>query len=145
MKYFGIAFLCLGLITGCGQASQQKDSQQKRQIAGTIVPSDEGQRLVGYKDGDLCPEIYNTGSYSDLATGGSVKVKNAKGEIIAIGKLTNGKVKPFQGALYCFKEFQVSDVPDSDFYSISVGTRNDLTFSRDELEKKNWSLELVIK
>ena len=116
----------------------------KYQLSGSILtdiwlPGTQGNRTVG-RDCD----VSNQGSYRDLAIGTDIRIKNSKGEIIALGKITSGTVMNVSGQHYCVVRFSAMDVPDSNFYAVALGSdqRKELTYSKEELVDKNWQLEL---
>lgn len=136
----GSLLISLGMLS-CSKAPESQLPVSKQQISGTIVAAE----WLG-KEGDDC-DLNESLSYKDLGSGASVKVKNAKGEIIALGKIGTGKTKIVSGKLYCSMSFLVADVPGSDFYSMNIGSerRGDLTYTKEELAKQNWQLELSLR
>jgi len=94
-----------------------------------------------------------SGGYSDLAGGTQVVVKDGSGSIIATGHLNEGTgANPYvykgtpdpEIVDSCSFSFDVEGVPDSDFYSIEVGHRGAMTYSRAEMESMSWTLELSL-
>lgn len=82
-----------------------------------------------------------TGGYGDIVEGLGVVVRDSQGEIIANGDL--GKGKPLT-ATFCEFSFEVTDIPESDFYEVSVGRRGSVVYRRSELEDDDWHLSLVL-
>ena len=90
-------------------------------------------------------------SFDDIRTGSRLQVKDAGGVIIAIAQLGQGTIAVVptapsdRGQLSaCVFHFTVEEVPASDFYSLVVGSRDELTYSADELDELAWSVELRI-
>lgn len=82
-----------------------------------------------------------SGGYGDVAQGLDVIVRDGQGEIIANGDL--GKGKPLT-ATSCEFPLKVTDIPESDFYEVSVGRRGSTVYRRSELENQAWYLELSL-
>ena len=80
--------------------------------------------------------------YSDINLGTQVIVKDAAGKIIASGELGRGK----NTGISCRFPISVRGIPDSDFYQIEIGTGNRgvMSYSKDELEDKNWEIVLSL-
>lgn len=106
-------------------------------LKGTITLIDSDIEGVNY--------CYGTGGYSDIKGGMAVTVMNEKGEILATGSVENGKRPPGQfSEVSCVLEFQLEEIPKSNFYSIEIGRRGKLNYSFEEIQKNNWELELSI-
>lgn len=114
-----------------------------------------------------------TGGYSDFGPGMNVTVRNGSGEIVASGNTANLVIEEYfsddateeraEGSdedngddmspeeladmmfefLGCTVVFEV-DVPKEDFYAIEVGRRGELSYSRAELEERNWGVSLTL-
>ena len=78
------------------------------------------------------------GGYDDIRLGASVVVKDGKGVTLATGRLGAGKMGEF--GVDCEFSLEVLNVPKADFYSIEVGHRGALTYSRKELGAIGWSV-----
>lgn len=83
--------------------------------------------------GDYCSNEYG---YDDISVGSPVQVSDENGQTIGAASLGSGEVR--DGA--CAFDYVISDLPDAGFYNVSVGRRGELTYSRSELEEKNWEL-----
>lgn len=131
------------LLISCNSSPQASSSakQASQQLSGAIVAS----KWLG-KEGDAC-DLNDSLNYKDLGSGTNVKVENSKGEIIALGKIGQGKTRVVQDQLYCAMSFSVIEVPDSDFYSITVGNgqRGKLSYSKAEIASKNWQIDLILQ
>ncbi len=117
-------------------------------------------RGVGYPFGDAWDGIWTgcvgLGGYEDFGPGMAVVIRDADGTIIATGAtrslgsdLLDGD--PFLAAALqgfvedvCRVVFEIPGVPDSTFYTIEVGRRGNLTFSRDELATAGWTVEMSL-
>ena len=84
---------------------------------------------------------WGSGGYGDIDEGLDVVLRNGQGEIIANGNL--GRGKPL-AETECEFPFELSNIPESDFYEVSVGRRGSTVYSRSELEGRNWHLILSL-
>jgi hypothetical protein len=79
--------------------------------------------------------------FDDMRSGTQVLVKESSGKVIAQGALRGGSHPA--GAKYasviCEFPFTVDNVPDSDFYLISVGKRGEISHTRHEMEASGWT------
>ncbi|HJX43214.1 MAG TPA: hypothetical protein VJ352_06015, partial [Geodermatophilus sp.] len=78
----------------------------------------------------------------DIGPGNPVTVRNGAGEILAASSLSDG-----DGVIgaYCTWTVVLPDVAaDEDFYSIEIGRRGEISFSREELAQSDWVAELSI-
>lgn len=82
-------------------------------------------------NGDLAAEsCIGTGGYRDINAGATVTVYDATGKVVAVGSLGEGTRD--SGAIYCRFPFSIPEVPDnSDFYSVEVSHRGEVTFPAD--------------
>ena len=73
-------------------------------------------------------------------------MENAKGEVVALGKVVSGSTATIGGQLQCVMEFSVNDIPESNFYSVVIGNnqRGKQTYSKDDLASKKWSITLSL-
>jgi hypothetical protein len=95
-------------------------------------------------DGEPCA---GQDGYSDIHAGTQITVKDASGQIIALGQLQGGKIEANPAAVYwgrCRLTVVVEQVPDSAFYTFSIGNRPGVTFSRDDLVNGAWGVQLSI-
>lgn len=91
-----------------------------------------------------------TTGYDDVRAGAQVTVADAKGKTIAVGTLGDGRTDEFStdsSGLYretCVFPLKVTGVPDSDFYSVEVAHRGELTYPKKKLEKAKWRVHLTL-
>jgi len=82
--------------------------------------------------------------YDDIRQGVQVLVRNDSNKILAKGQLGKGAGVALPGypSLMgsCVFSFKINNVPSSNFYSIEVGHRGALTYSKKELDKKRWKV-----
>jgi hypothetical protein len=83
--------------------------------------------------------VFGWGGFADIP-GASVTVKDGTGTIIGVSKL---ELPIEDGYSYCLFPFSVT-VSDSEFYSIEVSNRGEVTYSRAELESQGWSLKFKL-
>jgi hypothetical protein len=92
------------------------------------------------------------GGYEDInsATLQAV-VKDDKGAIVGTSGVTS--VRPpksddraveFDNQSRCFFNFEVRDLPDAPFYSIELGHRGAVTYSKADLEKASWKVDVEL-
>lgn len=91
------------------------------------------------------------GGYSDLGPGTDVVVKDDGGHIIGTAQLGDGKSTSMSSATGhdgvggCIWNTTVKDLPSGkDYYQISVGRRGTETYSKAQLDKAKWALDLSI-
>jgi hypothetical protein len=103
-------------------------------------------QLISSKLGEEDGKCFGTGGFSDVAGEIPVVIKDGAGKILAISKTEPGK-KP-KGDRYerviCNFEFESIGVPDSDFYTIEVGRRGSLSYSRADLVKLGGRVEFYL-
>ena len=97
-----------------------------------------GSPLVSRRQG----ECFGTKGFSDINGEMAVIVKDGKGEILAVGKTQKGKDTDTREI--CAFSFKIENVPLKNFYSIQVGRRGSVVFSKAELEEKKWVAEISI-
>ena len=87
---------------------------------------------------------HGTGGYDDLTGGGQVVIKDGSGASIAVGHLENGVAMSNIGT--CMFSFTVTGVPDADIYEVTAGSskRGGPQYSKSDMEKANWNVELSI-
>ena len=81
------------------------------------------------------------GGYGDIKSGRQVLVKDHKGETLATGELGIGKIISNN---HCQFAIEVNGVRKAEFYTILIGRRGDLTYSYQEMEDKNWELNVSL-
>jgi hypothetical protein len=84
-----------------------------------------------------------TGGYEDIVSGLEVVVRDQSGDIIAADELRY-EPKGTQTATRCEFVFTVEDVPDAPFYSVEVGNRGEVTYSRDDLAEADWTVDVQV-
>lgn len=78
--------------------------------------------------------------YDDLRVGATVKVFDQDGSVIASASITGAD----GGGATCELTATIDDVPEVLFYTFQVGHRDGPSFSIDEMEDANWTVELSI-
>jgi uncharacterized protein YodC (DUF2158 family) len=73
-------------------------------------------------------------------SGTNVTVKNGDGKLLGVTDLSSGVTV---GSYRCKFSFEL-EVSKSDFYSFDIGNRDEVSYSKDELESKDWNLELTL-
>lgn len=128
------------------EASINKGSKIRLTIAKSPIYQIKGN--ISLIDSDISgsdEDCYGTGGYGDIKGGMSVTIQDGKGNILAIGRTGNGTHPSSEySSVQCVFDFQVDDVPKSDFYSIQVGRRGQLNYSYEEMKSKNWEVSLSL-
>ncbi len=110
----------------------------QRSLQGRLV-------LIDNKIADAGPHCHGTNGYSDIDADLRITVRDGRGHLLATGATQPGYRPPAPGpaAQQCIFEFQLR-VPKADFYSIAVGRRGELSYSRQELEAKRWRVQFTL-
>ena len=120
------------MLSGCGGT---------RQITGTVTVYATNQFYDEATQAAFGPLCYMGEGYRDIEFSGIVTVKDGAGSIIGTSKLEKpSSVK----ATSCEYPFAVT-VSNSEFYSIKIGDRRELIYSRAELESQGWTLGLSLR
>jgi hypothetical protein len=81
------------------------------------------------------------GGYSDFRDGMTVVIKDQGGTVIATGAAIDSSPAPDGG---CALQFSLPTVPDVPFYSVEIGHRGAVTYSRADMESFGWKLDLTL-
>jgi hypothetical protein len=98
-----------------------------------VAPASLGNNMTGTLSADECGGGY------DIANA-NVEVRDEADKIIGAGN-TSGDMGYGVG---CKVEFTILDLPDADFYQITIGSHGGPTYTMDELDALNWNLELSL-
>jgi len=129
--------IALGVACGGGEL---------RTISGSIILYDDGPFGAGWETDKAC---YGTGGYDDVNEGAQVVVKDSGGQVIGAGGLGPGLAvgEPTSSRRFtdfCVFLFEVAALPDSEFYSVEVSHRGELTYSATKLEADGWEVVLSL-
>jgi hypothetical protein len=80
------------------------------------------------------------GGFDDIATGAQITVRDESGTIIGVGELEPIYLVDQDRCVFTF----TVDVPSATFYTVEMGRRGSISYSRDELDEANWQLYLSI-
>lgn len=127
LGFFGLVFA----IALFGLASTQTLSGSIK-----VTDTDENSSAVFVYDG-FCITLRG---YSDIGGGTDVIVKDGAGKVIALTQLLRGTPV---GLYSCRFDFEVK-LPSSEFYSFSIGDRDEITYSKAELVDRSWRLDLTL-
>lgn len=136
MRGIVIVGLLVLTLSGCATATPSTFS-----TTGAItVPSGADERY----DGQPCDSFRGVSDkklsqdFSDIAAGAQVIVKDESGATVAISTLEPGTLvkDPSGEGLSCKLSFQLTEVPDADFYAIHVGSasRPDAQFTKADMQ-----------
>ncbi|MBC3194845.1 hypothetical protein H7X46_27720 [Pseudonocardia sp. C8] len=76
--------------------------------------------------------------YDDIAEGVSVTVRDSGGAIAGVGHLGAGRPEPYG----CTFPFTVADLPSSEFYTVEISHRGEVTFTADDVAAGDVHLSL---
>jgi len=114
-------------------------------LSGTFTLTDgAGSYRAGWTEGDPCS---GSGGYADIRAGTQVVVTDGTGNVLAKSELGSGsglKGEIQDMVLSCKFNFDVSSVPKSDFYKVSVGHRGELTYSYAEMQQNAWTVGFTL-
>jgi hypothetical protein len=132
---------------GSTQTGVSEDADgEERTITGSITLSSFGETDISewsflypaFGPGDCIGK----GGYDDITVGAGVVIVDGTGTTIAVGHLGEGIYD--KNATSCTFDFTVEDVPSAKFYSIRIGRRGGPTFSLEELEELDWTMDLSL-
>lgn len=136
------AIICLGVFGAWWLYARPKGAPvpfaATHTITGTMTLTDSDNTNLG----GTCA---GSGGYSDMRSGTQVVVKDSSSRIIAQSSLQTGK--PAEGKfakVECVFPFTINDVPESDFYLVSVGHRGEISHSHKELEQSGWEVGFTL-
>ena len=95
--------------------------------------------LAFLDDGDYCS---GDGGYGDIGPSTQVKLRDGKGESLATGNLGAGEWDSSNDS--CVFMWELSDVPEEDFYRLEIGRRGELEYTLDEMRSNDWNIETSI-
>lgn len=137
--------LLMVVLAGCAApAATPSPTPAARTIAGTFTLAQKD-RVVRYSNAVECN---GTGGYDDIKPGVGVTVKDDKGAIVGLGALASVPVPsadpPYVNERRCVYSFSIDGVADAPFYSVEVGHRGAVTYSRADLAAVGWTLALTL-
>jgi hypothetical protein len=108
--------------------------ESTKKIGGTFTLIDSG-----FSSGKVCS---GDGGYSDIDFGSNVTVYDGSGKVLATGILGIGIGS---SSSRCVFPVEISEkVPSKDFYAIEVTRRGKVTYSKAQLEEKDWEVSLTL-
>jgi len=128
MMKAGWAAVAALLLMACGS--------QGSTLSGTMTVIES---LPLQQSGSIGAGCTGVGGYDDLSAGTAVVVKDEGGKVLATGSLDSGKISALET---CQWSFTVSNVPDAKFYQIEVSHRGAVTYSKADLDKAGWKVQL---
>lgn len=135
--------LAVFLLTACGSAAPP--TPVTHDLSGTLTLRN-GDRV--YQSATGCQ---GTGGYADIDQTLQVVVKSDAGAIIGTSALTSRRPPQTSDVNVtatnnrsCFFDFTVKALPVAAFYSVEVGRRGAVTYSKADLEAAGWKIETNI-
>lgn len=115
----------------------------------TVSPSDGSEELgwltsITTSSGSvqLGGSCTTRGADSDIVEGTDVSVRDDADKVVGSGALAAGTLD-FTTHVVCVFRFSVTGIPDATFYTVEIGSRGKLTFSKDDLDAKHWSIVMT--
>jgi hypothetical protein len=137
---WGIAAMGLVLVAcgGNGDEGAEASPSPSHDLGGVFTISGDSDSVLQRES-----QCTGTGGYDDIRNGTQVRVSDEDGELLAVGSLGEGLVSQDSTPIFtkCHFPISVSDVPEARFYSIEVSHRGEISYSKAELEQRNWNVE----
>ena len=127
-KALAAAVVLTSLGAGCGTKTKT--------ITGTFALTDS--------DISRSFDCKGTGGYSDIQSGLKVVVKNGSGRILGISSLGSDQYSGKYSGVVCEFPFEVTDLPSSKFYSVEVGRRGSMEYTKEQLEEQDWKVQFSL-
>jgi len=130
-----VAAVVLAVLAGCGATAEA--TPEPRAISGSFTLHATG---AGWsEDAAGCR---GDGGYSDIRSGMQITLRDETGRVMGTTSFPVGRV---EGAgLRCVFEFEFTDAPEAEFYTLDSGRRGELTYSVAELEDRGWHVGIDI-
>lgn len=129
-----IALLVVGL-GGAAWALLGRATERTHTIKGDMTLND----YDSFRRESAGASCSGSGGYGDIDEGATVSVKDQSGTLIGSGRLGPGKI---EGSVLktCIFPFEVQGVKDARFFQVEVSRRGTLSFSKADLEEKDWTV-----
>ena len=113
----------------------------------TPTPEPAGHDITGTfalhaQKGNFAPKCAGGGGYDDITAGMGLTLRDGEGKILGTARLGSGHAS--EDRKLCLFDFEFSDVPEVDFYSVESGRRGEQTYSLADMEASDWTLGLEI-
>jgi hypothetical protein len=95
-----------------------------------------------YDSASVAAGCVSQGSYADITADTTLTLKNASGAVIGTKALGQPHQDNTAGA--CIYTAKFTNVPDQDSYGLTLANHGDLTYSRSELQAKNWEADVKL-
>jgi hypothetical protein len=136
-RHVGLLLVTLVALAACSTEATPSASSS-RTISGTLTLLQD--QAVGLDQGGQ--HCAGTGPFQDVRPGAELAVTDGSGRVLGTASLVS-----LRGALVpprCDYSFTIPAVATADSYSIALGERRLGTFARDDLENRNWEVNLAI-
>lgn len=127
MGKLGAALAVSALLLGCSIVPATHNIKVTLDLSGDVVPTDSG--------------CAGDGGYDDIKRGTQFTIKDPSGTLIGFGSLT---ATQYVDRLHCKFAGTAQDVPDAAIYSVEIGRRGVVNFTRAELEANAWTAALTL-
>ena len=106
-------------------------------------------------EGNCVPSTSRGRGFADLFSGPKITVRDGGGEILAVSSAKAGRPvfwydkgdygHPFSVEIHrCIVTLPELKLPDSDFFEVTIGSREPIVYSREELVERDGRLELQL-
>jgi len=135
MKRIAISCISLLLLAGCSSAPASFITHGTMTLSSPVnldgySTSIRGGANAANTTGETC---FGDGGFDDLVAGSQVKIADASGKTLALGKLDPGKYDATYGT--CTFAFNVAGTPAGlSFYGVTVGHRNGPQFTYAQMQ-----------
>ncbi len=117
-------------------------STETYQLDGAVVLRSADAIAFGEQDGQpVCAGDVNSG-YADIIGGEDVVVRNGNGEELARTTLAIGQ--PSADESECSFPWTIAELPEASSYTVTVGGREPVPYTLDELRQDNFEVVLVL-
>lgn len=152
----GFALLLALLLGACGGGdSSSEQGTDRHTISGSVSITGNADLVLWGNSEEQArnPEVgvpcVGSGGFSDIQESAPVSLRDEEGKVIGSNRLGEGTLSEVAGASLdadktCAFRFTLTDVPDAEFYSIEVGSRGEITYSKSDMEENDWMVELSL-
>jgi hypothetical protein len=92
-----------------------------------------------------CPsDAWPSPEYPNIRKGTAVEIRDGEGKTVGVGRLENDRLVFEVVPDGCRFDFNVK-VPVRDFYRVRVGNQDELSYSKADLDSRDWSLNITFK
>lgn len=140
MTRLALLALIAGLLAGCGPGAPTPSPSPSVHAITVAIELSGGSNSVSRSS--VSSECHGLGGYADMDIGTQFSIKDAAGTLIGFGALTDSHYGP--APFHCSLQGRAENVPDAPIYSVEVGRRGTINFTRAQLEANGWLAQLTL-